>query len=33
MSAEIKYLDDFRPELKVVESKVADLDNGYTRIY
>lgn len=32
MSAEIKYLDDFRPELKVVESKVADLDNGYTRI-
>lgn len=32
MSAEIKYLDDFRPELKVVEIKVADLDNGYTRI-
>ncbi|MEQ5326944.1 replication protein [Proteus sp. fly-1008] len=32
MSAEIKYLDDFRPEPKVMESKVADLDNGYTRI-
>nr|DAH75897.1 MAG TPA: replication protein O [Caudoviricetes sp.] len=32
MSAEIKYLDDFRPEPEVMESKVADLDNGYTRI-
>ncbi|HBO23550.1 MAG TPA: DNA replication protein [Providencia sp.] len=32
MLAEVKYLDDFRPQSEVTESKVADLDNGYTRI-
>lgn len=32
MSAEVKYLDNFRPKIEVTESKVADLDNGYTRI-
>lgn len=32
MLAEVKYLDDFRPQREVTESKVADLDNGYTRI-
>lgn len=32
MLAEVKYLDDFRPQREVAESKVADLDNGYTRI-
>ncbi|CAG9426132.1 replication protein [Providencia alcalifaciens] len=32
MLAEVKYLDNFRPKIEVTESKVADLDNGYTRI-